>query len=366
MTVSVAEALALYRALPASKRDAVRKLLAADKTVWRPLPGPQTLAYQSRADIIGYGGSAGGGKTDLMCGKMLTQHRKGMILRRVGTEITGIEDRLEELLGDRDGYNSTKRIWRTALDRKGVPTALQVEFASLPNLGDERGYQGRPHDFLGFDEAANFLEAQVRFLLGWLRTTIAGQVCQALLCFNPPTSAEGEWIIDFFAPWLDPQFPNPAKPGELRFAAMVPGPDGKVRDLWLDRGDPFILVGGKPCYDFDPVEHAPTEIIRPLSRTFIPSRVSDNPYLMETGYMATLQALPEPLRSQMLYGDFLAGKKDDAMQVIPTAWVEAAQARWKRPDVLPIMDSLGADIARGGDDNTVICLLYTSPSPRDH
>ena len=30
-----------------------------------PLPGPQTLAYQTPADVIGYGGSAGGGKTDL-------------------------------------------------------------------------------------------------------------------------------------------------------------------------------------------------------------------------------------------------------------------------------------------------------------
>ena len=35
--------------------------------------------------------------------------------------------------------------------------------------------------------------------------------------------------------------------------------------------------------------------------------------------MATLQSLPEPLRSQMLYGDFNAGTEDDSMQVIPTA-----------------------------------------------
>jgi hypothetical protein len=34
-----------------------------------------------------------------------------------------------------------------------------------------------------------------------------------------------------------------------------------------------------------------------MSRTFIPSRVTDNPFLANTGYIAMLQGLPEPLRS---------------------------------------------------------------------
>ena len=96
------------------------------------------------------------------------------------------------------------------------------------------------------------------------------------------------------------------------------------------------------------------EQIKPLSRTFIPSRISDNPYLMGTGYMATLQSLPEPLRSQMLNGDFQAGMEDDPWQVIPTAWVDAAMARWKRPDKLKPMDSLGVDVARAGKDSTIL------------
>ncbi|MFV0602038.1 MAG: terminase, partial [Brachymonas sp.] len=56
----------------------------------------------------------------------------------------------------------------------------------------------------------------------------------------------------------------------------------------------------------------------------------------------------------MLYGDFRAGIEDDPWQVIPTAWVEAAQARWRRPDRLEPMDSVGVDVARGGRDKTVI------------
>lgn len=35
---------------------------------WRPLPGPQTMAYSSPADELFYGGAAGGGKTDLLLG----------------------------------------------------------------------------------------------------------------------------------------------------------------------------------------------------------------------------------------------------------------------------------------------------------
>jgi hypothetical protein len=301
-------------------------LIAADTTIWRPLPGPQSIAYHSKADVIGYGGAAGGGKTDLACGKALTQHQKVLVLRREATQLTGIIDRFTELIGSRDGYNGAERIWR-------LP-AKQIEFGSTPNLDDWSKYQGRPHDLLVFDEAANFLESQARALLGWLRSVDATQRCQALLTFNPPTTADGRWVVSFFAPWLDPKHPNPAQPGELRWFAMIDGEEVEVAS-----GEPF--------------RHG-ADLIKPMSRTFIPSRVSDNPYLMGTGYMATLQSLPEPLRSQMLYGDFQAGIEDDPWQVIPTEWVEAAQARWKRPDKLAPMDSLGVDVARGGRDNTLI------------
>ena len=301
-------------------------LLTGDPAIWRPLPGPQKMAYESAADIIGYGGAAGGGKTDLACGKSLTCHQKILILRREATQLTGIIDRFTELLGGRNGYNGSERIWRLS--------GRQIEFGSTPNRDDWNKYQGRPHDFLVFDEATNFLETQVRALLGWLRSVDPKQRCQALLTFNPPTTSEGRWIVSFFAPWLDRRHPHPAQPGELRWFAMIDGTETETPD-----GTPFMHGG---------------DFITPMSRTFIPSRVSDNPYLMGTGYMTTLQSLPEPLRAQMLYGDFNAGVEDDPWQVIPSAWVEAAQARWKRPEQFATMDALGVDVARGGRDNTII------------
>jgi len=346
--MNVAQIQRLLPYLTPAEKAELYALLARDPKRWRPLPGPQTQAYESEAQIIGYGGAAGGGKTDLACGKSIEDHRRVMILRRVGTELSAIEDRLEELFGSKDGYNGQKGIWRQA---RSDGKSVQVELGSVPNLGDEKKYQGRPHDLIVFDEAANFLEAQVRFLLGWLRTTIPGQKCQALLTFNPPTSAEGRWIVEFFAPWLDDKHPNPALPGELRWFATVAG-----KDMEVDDGQPFVIIDDLPEYDFDPSDYdeTPDKIILPMSRTFIPSRISDNPFLTGTGYMSTLQALPEPLRSQMLNGDFKAGMEDDPWQVIPTDWVDQAMDRWAKPLKIPEMDSLGVDVARGGKDNTVI------------
>lgn len=321
----------LARLTPAERAE-VDELLRADPVRWRPLPGPQTAAAESAADVVLFGGAAGGGKTDLALGMSITAHQRVGIFRRHGTELVGMLDRLAEILGSRDGLTLRDNVWRTRR-HDGVP--VQIEFGSFPNPGDWEKYRGRPHDLLVFDEAQGMPEAAVRFLLGWLRTTDPAQRCRALLACNPPTDVEGRWIVRMFAPWLDKKHPRPAAPGELRWFATL---DGK--DVEVDGPAPF--------------QHG-TETIVPQSRTFIPSRVGDNPFLAADGrYAAQLQSLPEPLRSQLLFGDFTAGIQDDAFQVIPTAWVEAAQARWKKPAKLPRMDSLGVDVARGGRDSTII------------
>lgn len=312
-----------------------------DSSVWEPLPGPQSEAYYSEADVIGYGGAAGGGKTDLACGMALTKHSTAAIFRREGVQLTGVIDRLTTILGSREGYNGQDRIWRLE--------GRQIEFGSTQHPGDETKYQGRPKDLLVIDEAANFLESQVRFLKGWVRTVIPGQKCTTLLTFNPPTSAEGQWVIAYFAPWLSDKHPNPAKPGELRWFAVVDGVDVEVPD-----SRPFVMVGARREYDFNPDDYEAEDVCTPESRTFIPSRVSDNPFLVGTGYMRQLQAMPEPLRSQMLKGDFMAGVEDDPWQLIPTAWVDAAMARWKPREKRGEMHSMGVDVARGGRDKTVI------------
>lgn len=316
--------------------------------IWWPLAGPQTMAWESKADIVGYGGAAGGGKTDLGAGTILLKSERALFIRREKAQCEGVIQRLGEILGGTKGFNSTKGIWNIA--ERGL-----CEFGGLDNPGDERRWQGRPHDKKIFDEVTEMREAQVRFIMGWTRSPNPDLHAQVWMFFNPPTTVEGRWVIDFFGPWLDKKHPlYPTVPGELRYCAMLPDAKGSSSDMWLDRADEFVLADGKPCYEFDRADYRPEDIIKPKSRTFIPARVTDNPYYMASGYMSTLQSLPEPLRSQMLYGDFQAGIKDNAFQVIPTEWVEAAQARWKMPDIKTKMSSMGVDVARGGADQTTI------------
>lgn len=330
-------------ALPPKAKRALEEYLAQDMALWRPLPGPQSNAYYSLADIIGYGGAAGGGKTDLMVGMCLTRHQNSLVCRKDGMQLFGIRERLGLILGTQAGWNGSDRVWR---HESGV-----IQMRGLPNPGDEKKLQGIAHGLKGFDEATELPEYMVRFVMGWMRSDKEDVKPQALMTFNPPTTIEGRWVMKYFGPWLDKKHRNKAKDGELRLFTTIGGVDFETED---DR--PFVIDARtkKHVYDFDPEEYAPVNIITPKTRTFIHSKVSDNPYYLRTGYVATLQAMPEPLRSQMLLGDFEAGMEDDRWQVIPTRWVEEAMDRWKPRDAKGTMDSIGVDPAMGGLDKFVI------------
>ena len=304
--------------------------------LWEPLKGPQTAAYESKADELFYGGAAGGGKSDLLLGLAVTEHKKSIIFRRELTQLSGpsgLIERSRDIIGDKGRFNGIEHAWRD------LPSGRAFEFGAVPYDQNKRKYQGRPHDFEGFDELTEFTEAIYRFLIGWLRTTEEGQRCRVVATGNPPSHADGEWVIRYWAPWLDDHHPNPAEPGELRWFATIDGKDKEV-----DGKDEFEHNG---------------QTITPRSRTFIPARLSDNPYLEKTGYAQVLNNLPEPLRSQLLYGDFTVGLDDDPWQVIPTAWVRAAMERGKareKPDTP--LTALGFDVARGGNDQSAVSKRY--------
>jgi len=326
--LNLAQIKEVLNLLTDEEKAEIDELITSDGRLWSPLPGPQLQAWNSEADITFYGGAAGGGKSDLVIGLALEKHRRSIVYRREGTELEGIFDRITELVGDRKGFNGQSKIWRFP--------ERQIEFGSCPHAGDERKYQGRPHDLKAFDEITNFLESQFRFLLGWLRS-VDPSVKQRVVCTgNPPTSDEGAWVKEFWGAWLDPLNPmfGKVEPGELLWYTTIEG-----KDQLCDGPDPILVDG---------------EEVTPMSRTFIPAKVEDNPYLVETGYKSKLQALPEPLRSQMLNGDFTAGTEDHEYQVIPTAWIVAAMDRWKEREKKGEMMAIGADIARGGADDTVL------------
>lgn len=324
---------------PAQRKELEAEAIEATAAMrWVPNPGPQTQAYFSQADVLLYGGEPGGGKTDLLLGLAFNAHRRSLLLRRQYTNLTPLLDGAIRIHGSREGYNGSPP------PKLRISPQRIIEFGAAARPGDEQDWQGNPHDLIGIDEATQFLETQVRFLMGWLRSTEPGQRCRVVLATNPPLSADGLWVVKMFGPWLDERHPNPAHPGELRY--FITDEDGNDQEV---DGPAPVLVKGRP--------------VKPLSRTFIPASVADNPYLANTDYQSKLDAMIEPFRS-ILLGKFKASIKDQPFQVISTAWVHAAQERWRShprpPQGIP-MCALGVDPAGGaggGNDRFTISPRY--------
>jgi hypothetical protein len=305
--------------------------------LWTPFSNsPQELAYHSEPHEILFGGAAGAGKSSLGVGLALMKHQRSLILRRQAVQAVEIADQLKRFALGRGRWSGRGHGGVMVTDEGRV-----IEVGGCDLEDDWYKYAGRPHDLIVFDESTHFTLKQFRHISAWNRHEDPQQLCQVLLPTNPPTSPEGRWIVEEFAPWLDPEYSTPARPGELRWYTVI---EDKVR--WLDGPEPFEYRG---------------ETIKPRSRTFIPGRLTDNPILAAGDYGSRLQALPEPLRSQLLYGDFSLRAEDDVWQVIPTAWVRAAMARWteQKPEGAR-QDCIGLDVARGGRDQTVISRRYGS------
>ena len=327
------------RAQLAIVSEAIRRVKGKSlaKRIWTPQPGAQYDGYICEADELFYGGSAGGGKTDLLLG-LAFYHKNSIIFRRQFAHLKAITSRSKELLRHVNGasYNGQLRIWN------GLPGDRTLEFGAVQYEEDKENYQGQAHDLKAFDEITQFTETQYLYLTAWNRSAVKGQRSRIVCTGNPPQYESGQWVIERWGAWLDPKHPNPAQPGELRWYTMIDDEEQEYTD-----GTPFMHNG---------------EQVIPKSRTFIPASLSDNAYLRDTDYRARLQSLPEPLRSQLLFGDFQIGFQDHAFQVIPTEWVYAAMRRrtdpaHRRDEKIPLT-SLGVDVARGGEDQTIIAKVF--------
>lgn len=332
------EILQRLTALPEAEQQEIidAAMRATEGMSFVPNPGPQTDAYYCDADELFYGGQAGGGKSALICGLAKEAHTKSLILRRINKDAKKLAT--EEFIGklldnDSTGWNGTDLAWRQG--------DQVVEFGGCEMEADKQRYKGIPHDLICWDEIGDFLQSQYEFVNIWNRSTKPGQRCRVVATGNPPTTAEGLWVIQHWAAWLDPKHPKPAKPGELRW--YLRDEEGLEREV--DGRGPH-RIGDRDVYA--------------KSRTFIPAKLSDNPDLAADGeYERILDALPKELRDAYRDGRFDAGLKDNPWQMIPTSWVVAAQNRWtpKPPEGVP-MCAIGVDVAQGGDDNNILSVRH--------
>ena len=335
--------IAKLQTLPPDQLKALAERAAADPRRWIANPGRQAEALNSPADELFYGGSPGAGKSSLLIGAAITQHERSIIFRREYPQIRGLEDEAARILGGRDGYNQTEKLWK-------IPgTDKVLEFGSCPHEWDVERYQGRAHSLKGFDEIAHFSRSQYRYLTLWLRSATPGQRCRIIATGNPPTSPEGFWICEHWAAWIDPTYHDPALPGELRWPA--PAEEGSEKEIFFRTSEEAIAHLSKfknPPRDTD------GSIIPPRSRTFIPGKLEDNPDLVRTGYSAVLAFAPKNLQA-LAKGQFDAQLEDDPWQLIPTQWIIDAQKRWtpQPPKSVPMV-AMGVDVAQGGTDKTAL------------
>lgn len=331
----LAEVLAAYDGMrPDGQTDFVKTAFGGTASLkWCPNPGAQTDAYHSEADVLLFGGEPGGGKTQLLAGWAYNESDRALLVRRQYTDLDFVIESVLKIHGSRDGYSG-----------KPPPSLVhargRIDFGAAANVGSEQRHMGKPRDFLGVDEATQFTFSQIRFLRGWVRTAKPGQRCRTIFATNPPLSAEGAWVIQMFAPWLDPKYPNPANPGELRWCIF----DHEDDQHWVDGPGEYEIGNGETRFA--------------ESYTYIPSGLADNPAYDTKEYQKRLDALPAEMR-EILLGGFRASFRDHPRQVIPTAWLQAAFERHKlgRPPGIP-MTGVGVDPTGGGNDPLAIAVRY--------
>ena len=306
-----------------------------------PIEGPQRQAFISDADILGYGGAAGGGKSALIALLSLLEHHRSVIFRHDAKQLSGLVDDIIQFHGTQVGLNRQRGVFYF-----GTENGHMAEWGGLGKPGSEMDWRGRAHDFLAADEVTEMALEKLIFLMTWLRTVKKNQRVRAVWTFNPPGVADeatgevplGRWVIPFFAPWIDERHPYPAEPGELRY--FFTNKEGESEEVSGPEPREITLEGK-------------TFVVNPRSRTFIPATVQDNPYQTED-YTQNLLSLTEPTRSQMLLGSFRAAVSDSPYQVLPTKWVDAAMDRWTPDGAVAPMNALGVDVARGGTAFTVM------------
>lgn len=288
--------------------------------LWVPNDGPQTDAYLSPADELLFGGEAGGGKSDLLIGTAINDHDVSQIFRLQHNDRVAIVRRLAEIWLKCEpgkgplkppGYNGQDHTWQAPVECGRRLRRAVIEFGALSAPDAWAHYMGRPASLKGWDELVMFARQGFTSVNAWNRSIDIEQRCRVIAATNPPTMAEGLWVVEYWAPWLDPQHPNPAQPGELRYFATI-GDDDSV----------------EVSRDWCGIDDKGREI-KPRSRTFIPSSLEDNPDLWATGYGTVLANLPGPLREALYEGKWRSSFSDDHWQVIPTEWVIAAQQRWE-------------------------------------
>lgn len=259
-------------------------VIAATVPPPQPQDGPQRQFLDAEADIVVYGGAAGGGKT---WGLLLTPIYKGhthvpgfgaVFFRRTYPDITNEGGLWDEAGEWYPAYGATSREsphldWR-------FPSGAKVSFAHMQHVKDRLRWKGSQIPYIAFDQLEEFEASQFWYMLSRNRS-LCGVRPYIRATVNPDPDS---WVKEFLAPWVDDEHPE------------YPFPPGQVR--WFTRdGDTLIWVDA----DWRDPDGQPG-----LSVTYIPATIYDNPILLsgDPGYLTRLRGLPLVDRARLLDSDW--------------------------------------------------------------
>jgi len=259
-------------------------------------PGPQTAFLRSEADICIYGGAAGGGKTVGLILEPLRHVSRvanfaAVFFRRTTPQITNPGALWDESLNFYPRLGGTPHLgvheWRW-------PRASKIKFSHLQFETSVHDWQGAQIALICFDELTHFTAYQFFYMVSRNRSTCGVRPYIRATC-NPDADS---WVAEFLAWWIDQEtgFPLPERVGVLRYYIRV-----SDRIVWADRADDLMQYMPRP-EDLLPGVDPP----RPISVTFIPAKVFDNPALLQVNpdYLAWLLSLPLLERERLLVGNW--------------------------------------------------------------
>ena len=249
------------------------------RTEIAPNPGPQTDCLASGADIVLYGGAAGGGKTfALLLGALAGVTVPGYsacIFRREAASADktgGLFDQARRFyypLKARE--NKTNKTWRFPGIGDGG-----ISFAHLQHTSDVFNHQGAEYAFIGFDELTHFEESQFWYMISRLRTG-CGEPTRMICTLNPDPDS---WVFGLVRWWIGADgLPIADRAGRVRWFVRDPNSNEL---LWFD----------KPAKVGD---------MKAMSLTFIPALAADNP-MLDPEYMSKLSVQDEQTRVRLKYG----------------------------------------------------------------
>jgi len=250
-----------------------------------PQEGPQRQFFETEANIIIYGGSAGGGKTFALLLEALLYHTtpnfNAVIFRKNNTQIRnpgGLWSESQAIYREFGGESRESYLeWQ-------FPSGAMIKFAHLDMESDKYSWQGSQICFLGFDELTHFSWGQFMYMMSRNRSVCGIKPFIRATCNPDPDS----WVRKFIDWYIDPDtgYAIQERSGVVRWFVVI-GDEIK----WADNEQELL-------------ERYPDSL--PKSFAFIASSIFDNKILLskDPGYLSNLKALPRYEREQLLFGNW--------------------------------------------------------------